>query len=120
MDLVPFLVLSDGFEEGYFPGGFLLSPQEHQQLVLYAPAGISGEPPLFFVKCPDGFDQSDAADGDEVLYILVHILILFCDMNHQAQVPLHQDLLRPLRRWGSCGRSLSRGESAGKIRNVLR
>ena len=34
------------------------------------------------------------SDGNQILHVLIHILILLCDMGYQPQIPFYQYLLR--------------------------
>lgn len=56
--------------EGYFPLQLLLGPEVHENLVFNTPAGVGGQPDIFIrLKGGDPLDESDGADGDQVVLV---------------------------------------------------
>lgn len=63
--------------------------------IFHTPGGISGKTgALGYIKGSDPLDQTDGADGDQILLIRCLGVILFHDVGHQAQIPGDQYVSR--------------------------
>lgn len=67
---VAVLVGVDGVGEGDFPLELFLAAEVHEDFVFNAPGGVGSEAgPLGWVEAGDAFNQSDGADGNQVLLV---------------------------------------------------
>ena len=65
----------------------------HQDFVFDATGGVGGKPRLFVgVVRVDGFDQTDGADGDQIVRLFPRVVELFDDVSDEPQVSLDQDV----------------------------
>ncbi len=63
--------------------------------IFHAPGGVGRQPcPLGDIKGCDALDQSDGADGDQVLLVRGLGVIFLHNMGHKTQIPLHQNVPR--------------------------
>ena len=70
-----------------------LGAEVHQDLVFDTAGGIGGQAHVLVrLEGTDPLDQSDGADGDQIVLIPVGRIVLFHDVRHQAQVVLDEDV----------------------------
>ena len=88
---VALLVGVDGVREGDLPLELLLAAEVHEDLIFDTPGGVGGEscPPVR-IEAGDPLDESDGADGDQILLVGVLGVVLLHDMGHQAEIPLDE------------------------------
>ena len=93
LNLIAFPVCSDRFIQRHLPGGFFLCPKIHQNLIFNTPCRVRAKSYTFIgVKSDDRFDEADGSNGQKILRILLHGLILFHNMCCKAQIPLYQNM----------------------------
>ena len=77
--------------EGDIPLVFPLTAEVHQDLIFNASAGIGCQPDFFIgLERRDAFDESDGANGDQIVLVAGLNVVLFQNVGHQAEIMLHQ------------------------------
>ena len=88
---VSVLVRVDGFIERNILGGLFSAAEEHEDLVLDAPGGVTGKPyPFTAVETVNGLDEANRANRDQILLVILPRIIFFDDVGNQAQVVLDE------------------------------
>lgn len=83
----------NGIRQGDLPLQLPLGAEVHQDLVFDTAGGIGGQAHVLVrLEGADPLDQSDGADGDQIVLIPVGRIVLFHDVRHQAQVVLDEDV----------------------------
>ena len=75
---VSVLVGVDGVGEGHLPLELFLTPEVHEDFVFDAPGGVGGQAgPFGGVEAGDALDETDGADGNQVLLVGALGVVLF-------------------------------------------
>ena len=84
----PLVLLVQGVVQGHLPRQPSGLAQVHEHLVLNAPGGVGGQLDLLLhVVGVDRFDETQGADGDEVVGVAADLgVVFFDDVGDQAQV----------------------------------
>ncbi|MNL42747.1 hypothetical protein D3C87_1652240 [compost metagenome] len=92
-NFIALLIRPDGIMEGDILLRFLQGSEVHQDFVFNTTRGEGSQlRPLIRREGFDGLNESDGADGDQILQVLSGIVKLLDDMGHQTQVMLNQHI----------------------------
>ena len=88
----PSLSVPMGSCQGYVLSGFFQGSQVHEDFVFDTSGGEGRQLGPLPAGTLDGFDQTDGADGDQVLEIFSGVIELFHDMGDQPEIVLDEHI----------------------------